>query len=84
MFEVWKRPLYKPHTYAIAIINSDNEGVPRTIKLSLAEFGVTGASSFNVTDVFDGTSHGIAQVNASFIYEVNPTGIYMVKLDPVM
>lgn len=83
-FEIWQRPLHKAHSYAIAVINSDNEGVPRTIKLSLSEFGVTGSPAFNVTDVFDGTSHGVAHVNDSFIYEVNPTGIYMVRLDPVM
>lgn len=52
--------------------------------MSLSEFGVTGSPAFNVTDVFDGTSHGVAHVNDSFIYEVNPTGIYMVRLDPVM
>lgn len=82
-FEIWQRPLHKPNTYAIAIINSDNEGAPRMVKLTLSNFGVMGAPAFNVTDVFDAMNHGTAYVNDTFYYEVEPTGIYMLRLDPV-
>ncbi|KAJ8297727.1 hypothetical protein KUTeg_024258 [Tegillarca granosa] len=69
----WMRPLAGNKTYAIALLNSDNQGVPTTVNVKLENFGLTQESSYTFYDAFDGSSFGTFSVNDTIKVRINPT-----------
>lgn len=78
----WMRPLTGNKTYAIALLNSDNQGVPTTVNVKLENFGLTQESSYTFYDAFDGSSFGTFSVNDTIKVRINPTSIFMVTARP--
>lgn len=80
--EAWIKPLSKPGMLAVAIVNSDNQGVPRVVKLSLNQMGLSKASKYGLTDVFTNKQFGPFPTNETIQITIDPTSIFMAIADP--
>ncbi|XP_050415028.1 alpha-galactosidase A isoform X3 [Patella vulgata] len=73
---VWLKPLAKTGSYAIGIVNRDNQGMPNTVKLQLNQLGLPGPS-YNISDVFENKPLGVYTSTDMFIMSIEPTSIFI-------
>ncbi|KAK7460742.1 hypothetical protein BaRGS_00038857 [Batillaria attramentaria] len=83
IFQVWRKELAQDGSYAIAIINSSDHGMPNLFNSTLGELGLSNSNGYNVTEVFDGTPMGQFKPQSPFNFRVNPSGILLVTCAPL-
>lgn len=80
---VWLKPLSVKGSYAVALLNKDDQGKPDLIKLALGDIGLTNASGYNLTDVFENTPMGQFKPETPLNVDVAPTSILLIKAIPL-
>ena len=67
-------------SYAVAFLNTKDTGGPFLVNVSMTTMGISNSSSYEVTEVFEGTQLGyLSPDKPYFRCRVNPTGVYMIK-----
>ena len=79
--QVWTRPIVPVGSFAVAIIYTKQSGYPIHVSVKLKDIGLISATGYNVTELFDGKQLGYYSQNSNFTTYVNPSGIYMVKVE---
>ncbi|XP_067663987.1 alpha-N-acetylgalactosaminidase-like isoform X2 [Haliotis asinina] len=81
--QVWLKPLAVNGTYAVAILNTDNQGMPTKVTLTPAQIGVPNPNGINITETFDNVHVGAFKPGQNFTIPINPTGIFLASVVPL-
>ena len=81
--DVWTRPILPKGSLAVAIVNGNNKGTPRTAVVQMKELGLSHTAGYNVTETFDGIDLGLLRPHDSIAVEANPSGIYLFTAVPI-
>ncbi|KAK7452269.1 hypothetical protein BaRGS_00039750 [Batillaria attramentaria] len=80
---VWLKPLSVKGSYAVAVLNKDDQGKPDPIQLSLGDIGLTNTNGYNLTDVFANARLGYFKPDSPLELDVDPTSILLIKAVPL-
>lgn len=80
---VWLKPLSVKDSFAVAVLNKDNQGKPTRFIISLGDIGLTNVNGYNVTEVFDNRPLGQYRLTQDLILDVDPTGVFLMKVLPL-
>ncbi|XP_046575089.1 LOW QUALITY PROTEIN: alpha-N-acetylgalactosaminidase-like [Haliotis rubra] len=81
--QVWRKPLAVNGTFAVAVLNTDNQGMPTKVTLTPAQIGVPNPNGINITETYDNVHVGAFKPGQSFTLSVNPTGIFLATVVPL-
>ncbi|XP_053327856.1 alpha-N-acetylgalactosaminidase [Spea bombifrons] len=80
--EVWKREMVNGQ-YAVAIVNTGDDGIPKPIATSLGMLNITQCpAGYKLYDVFEKEFLGYFKSNTLINLKVNPTGTVMLFIHP--
>ena len=63
---------------AVAFLNKKTAGTLKAV-FKLSDLGLDNAGGYRATEIFSGKDLGLFKPEDTFVYDVNPTGILMVK-----
>ncbi|ESP00011.1 hypothetical protein LOTGIDRAFT_158234 [Lottia gigantea] len=78
---LWLKPLAKNGSYAVAIVNRDDQGMPHKISVQVNQLGLSGPA-YNFTEVFDNKFYGHYKSSDQFTVEINPLGAFLAIATP--
>jgi len=81
--EVWARPISPPGSFAIAFLQLANNGTPESVNVIARDVGLSSASSYSVTDGFNGESIGTFGPDTVIKVIVNPNGVVLIRAQPI-
>ena len=80
--DVYSRPLSPDHngkkSMAVAFLNKKTVDTRKAV-FKVSDLGLDNAGGYRATEIFSGKDLGLFKPEDTFVYDVNPTGILMVK-----
>uniref|UniRef100_A0A0B7BIS4 Alpha-galactosidase n=1 Tax=Arion vulgaris TaxID=1028688 RepID=A0A0B7BIS4_9EUPU len=80
---VWIKTLAKSGSFAIGLLNKDDQGVPSVFKSSFSDLGFTNANGYQVWESFENKTIGSFTLTQEFVVKVDPTSIYIMTIVPL-
>ncbi|XP_064481595.1 alpha-N-acetylgalactosaminidase-like [Ornithodoros turicata] len=87
--EIWTRPVTPVlsdghHSYGIVFFNRRDVGNAEDVGVRLRFLGLRYPKGYRVTDLFENKLVGVHRPDDHIVVRVNPTGVVMLKAEPVM
>ena len=82
---LWQKPLAlpKPGSFAIGVLNQDDQGRAFPYQFALGDIGLTNVNGYNVTDVFENKPIGAFKLTQKIPLLIDPTCIVILKVVPL-
>ncbi|BFZ14880.1 hypothetical protein BsWGS_17919 [Bradybaena similaris] len=80
---VWIKKLARPGSFAVGILNKDNQGTPTVYKTSFSDLGLTNSKGYQAWEAFENKTIGSFSSTQEFTISVDPTSIYILVAIPL-
>lgn len=79
---VWVKKLVNPGSYAVGILNVNNQGTPQKYTTSFADLAFKNKNGYVVREAFENKPIGKYKLDEQFTVYIDPTSIYIMIADP--
>jgi alpha-N-acetylgalactosaminidase len=75
---VWIKELSNPGSYAIGLLNKDNQGTPTKFQSTFSDLAFSNKNGYQMFDAFENKFIGNFSLSQQFILYVDPTSIFII------